>query len=58
MRYYPAMEPDLIGQEKDGRSRDRDKPKCLPAMEPDLIGQEKSGDRSRAWIALCARNGA
>ena len=37
----PAMEPDLIGQEKHLRRGVRRQHGGRPAMEPDLIGQEK-----------------
>ncbi len=36
----PAMEPDLIGQEKP-TTKARHPMNLVPAMEPDLIGQEK-----------------
>ena len=47
----PAMEPDLIGQEKLKVLARRDHA-IFPAMEPDLIGQEKSGLACRTMRRL------
>ena len=38
----PAMEPDLIGQEKSSSRALKEYERLEPAMEPDLIGQEKA----------------
>ena len=51
----PAMEPDLIGQEKKHSDNWCSAPAVIPAMEPDLIGQEKG---SRETERLARRDAA
>ena len=54
----PAMEPDLIGQEKGEFSLDGGVKLAVPAMEPDLIGQEKTTSGRGPSFGPFTRNGA